>query len=196
MIKFQTIFSWAEEYFSLLIDFQGFYFSPNKKAPLAHSEHDNNNTPTIKMSLFLITHAVINAFDGNNLEVPLRSVYAALSQPCTDNTVLLQSGIRANQHWQQLPGTHSRTAPSETSSKALYWKSWNHRLTFPKVNASQEKYVSCWEGQWQTPEQCCDGGVQSFLGRTDLLIQHSVLEHLCQTEIPISGPYIKPHSII
>lgn len=56
------------------------------------------------MSLFLITHTVISAFEGNSLEVPPRSVYATLSQPCTDNTVLLQSGIRENQHWQQLPG--------------------------------------------------------------------------------------------
>lgn len=87
------------------------------------------------MSLFLITHTVISAFDGNSLEVPPRSVYAPLTQPCTDNTVLLQSksALAAASR------THSRTAPSESSLKALYCKPWSHRLTFPKFIASQEK---------------------------------------------------------
>lgn len=83
------------------------------------------------MSLFLITHAVISAFDGNSLEVPLRSVHAALSQPCTDNTVLLQSGIRAKQHWQQLPG------PTAEPPVRVFLKSTLLQVLEPQIHLPQ-----------------------------------------------------------
>lgn len=87
------------------------------------------------MSLILITHAVISAFDGNSPEVPLRSVYTVLSQLCTDDTVLLQSGIRANQHWQQLPGTHSRTAPIR-----VFLKSTLLQVPEPQIHLPQSQH--------------------------------------------------------